>query len=81
MAGRPLKKLTPNNKKPLDFEDAISRVKLAFDTDDTFNLEIWRSLFKKFPKVLKAAMKREGILYTDEVLSYAQKMVHPKRSC
>ena len=81
MAGRPLKKLTQNKKSSIDLTDAVSRVKLAFDTNDKFNLEIYQSLFKKFPKVLKASMKREGILYTDEVLSYAQKMVHPKRSC
>ena len=79
MAGRPLKKLTQNKKSSIDLTDAVSRVKLAFDTNDKFNLEIWQSLFKKFPKVLKASMKREGILYTDEVLSYGQKMVQPKR--
>ena len=79
MAGRPLKKLTQNKKSSIDLADAVSRVKLAFDTNDKFNLEIYQSVFKKFPKVLKASMKREGILYTDEVLSYGQKMVQPKR--
>ena len=79
MAGRPLKKLTQNKKSSLDLTDAVSRVKLAFDTNDKFNLEIWGRLFYKFPKVVKTAMKREGISYIDGVLSYDQKMVQPKR--
>ena len=79
MAGRPLKKLTQNKKSSIDLADAVSRVKLAFDTNDKFNLEIYWSLFPKYPRVLKAAMEREGISYTDEVLSYDQKMVQPKR--
>ena len=53
-------------------------MKKAFDTNDLFNLEIYRSLFHKYPKVVKEAMKREGILYIDKVLSYGQKMVQPK---
>ena len=80
MAGRPLKKLTQNKKSSLDLADAVSRVKKAFDTNDSFNLEIYRSVFHKFPKVVKAAMKREGIFYIDKVLSYGQKMVQPKRN-
>ena len=79
MAGRPLKKLTQNKKSSIDLADAVSRVKLAFDTNDKFNLEIYWSLFPKYPRVLKAAMEREGISYIDEVLSYDQKMVQPKR--
>jgi len=78
MAGRPLKKLD-NKNKSLDISRAISEMKKAFDTDDKFNLEIYWSLFPKYPRVLKAAMEREGISYTDEVLSYGQKMVQPKR--
>ena len=78
MVGRPLKKLS-NKKNPLDISNAISRVKSAFDTNDKFNLEIYWSLFPKFPRVVRAAMEREGISYTDEVLSYDQKMVQPKR--
>ena len=73
-----LKKLTQNKKSSLDLADAVSRVKKAFDTNDLFNLEIYRSLFHKYPKVVKEAMKREGILYIDKVLSYGQKMVQPK---
>ena len=79
MAGRPLTKLDNKSKKPLDIADAISRVKKAFDTNDAFNLEIYRSLFHKYPKVLKTAMNRAGISYNDGVLSYDQKMVQPKR--
>ena len=79
MAGRPLKKLSNKSKKPLDISHAISEMKKAFDTNDKFNLEIWGRLFYKFPKVVKAAMKREGISYIDGVLSYDQKMVQPKR--
>ena len=79
MAGRPLKKLSNKSKKPLDISHAISEMKKAFDTNDKFNLEIWGRLFYKFPKVVKTAMKREGISYIDGVLSYDQKMVPPKR--
>ena len=78
MVGRPLKKLD-NKNKSLDIPNAISEMKRAFDSNDKFNLEIYWSLFPKYPRVLKAAMEREGISYTDEVLSYDQKMVQPKR--
>ena len=54
-------------------------MKRAFDSNDKFNLEIYWSLFPKYPRVLKAAMEREGISYIDGVLSYDQKMVQPKR--
>ena len=78
MAERPTRVLL-NKKKSLDIDHAVSRVKLAFDTNDKFNLEIYWSLFPKYPRVIKAAMEREGISYIDEVLSYGQKMVQPKR--
>ena len=79
MAATTLKKLSNKSKKPLDISHAISEMKKAFNTNDKFNLEIYWSLFPKYPRVLKAAMEREGISYTDEVLSYDQKMVQPKR--
>ena len=78
MAARPIRKLT-NKKKSLDIADAISRMKEAFDNNDSFNLDIYRSLFPKFPRVIRAALKREGISYIDGVLIYGKKMVQPKR--
>ena len=49
MAGRPLKKLTQNKKSSLDLADAVSRVKKAFDTNDSFNLEtLFWALAKKY---------------------------------
>lgn len=78
MAERPTRVLL-NKKKSLDIDHAVSAMKKAFDTDDKFNLEIYWSLFPKYPRVIKAAMEREGISYIDEVLSYGQKMVQPKR--
>ena len=79
MLGRPLKTLSNKSKKPLDISHAISEMKKAFDTDDKFNFEIYWSLFPKYPRVVRTAMEREGILYIDEVLSYGQKMVQPKK--
>jgi hypothetical protein len=78
MAERPTRVLL-NKKKSLDVDRAVSEMKKAFETNDTFNLEIYWSLFPKYPRVIKAAMEREGISYKDEVLSYGQKMVQPKR--
>ena len=77
MAGRPLKKLD-NKSKSLDIPNAISAMKRAFDSNDKFNFEIYRSLFPQYPRVIRAAMEREGISYIDGVLSYGQKMVQPK---
>ena len=78
MAERPTRVLL-NKKKSLDIDHAVSEMKKAFNTDDKFNLEIYWSLFPKYPRVIRTAMEREGISYTDEVLSYGQKMVQPKR--
>ena len=78
MVGRPLKKLD-NKNKSLDIPNAISEMKRAFDSNDKFNLEIYWSLFPKYPRVIRTAMEREGISYIDGVLSYDQKMVQPKR--
>ena len=78
MADKPIRNLLNKKNKPLDIDNAVSAMKKAFDTNDKFNLEIYWSLFPKYPRVIKAAMEREGISYINEVLSYDQKMVQPK---
>ena len=50
-----------NKEKPLDVEDFLGRVRQAIDSKDDFQLGIYRSLSQKFPRNIKAALKREGI--------------------
>ena len=50
-----------NKEKPLDVEDFLGRVRQAIDSKDYFQLGIYRSLFHKFPRNIKAALKREGV--------------------
>tara|TARA_Y100000766_G_scaffold270803_1_gene269067 strand:- start:1008 stop:1190 length:183 start_codon:yes stop_codon:yes gene_type:complete len=50
-----------NKKKTLDVEDFLRRVKQAILSKDDFQLGIYRSLSHKFPRDIKAALKREGI--------------------
>ena len=50
-----------NKEKTLDVEDFLRRVRQAIDSKDDFQLGIYRSLFHKFPRNIKAALKREGI--------------------
>ncbi len=53
----------PLNKeeKPLDVQDFLRRVKRALKDKDDFQLGIYRSLYPKFPRNIKAALTREGL--------------------
>ena len=45
-----------NKEKPLDVEDFLTRVRQAIDSKDDFQLGIYRSLFHKFSRDIKAAL-------------------------
>ena len=57
---RPL--ATRNKKKrPLDVAEFLSRIKAIIKSKDEFTLGIYKSLYPKFPRLIKKALREEGL--------------------
>jgi|TARA_B100001996_G_scaffold471_1_gene495 hypothetical protein len=58
---RPLPIRKKKNLQPLDHDEFIERIKLAKFHKDEIALEAYRNTFWKFPREVKAALRKEGI--------------------
>ena len=58
---RPLPIRKKKNLQPLDHDEFIKRIKFSKLHKDEIALEAYRNNFWKFPREVKAALRKEGI--------------------